>query len=82
MPSKSGPQHRLMEAAAHGAAWAVAKVKPAVANDFVQADKASGHLYQGGPVVKKKSALNAQNIPASTAPTNPNPTPPTQGQMP
>lgn len=50
MPSTSGKQHRLMEAIAHGA-----KPKgghgpsPAVAHDFVEADKAAHKHFAGHP---------------------------------
>lgn len=55
MPSTSGRQHRLMEAIAHGA-----KPKdghgpsPAVAKEFVEADKAAGKHFAGSK--NKKSA--------------------------
>lgn len=39
MPSKSKPQHNLMEASAHGAKWAEKKVPPKVAKEFVKADE-------------------------------------------
>lgn len=44
MPSMSQKQHNLMMAAAHGASD---KVPPAVAREFVAADKASG-AFRGG----------------------------------
>lgn len=41
MPSKSKSQHNLMEAAAHGAKFAMAKKIPKkVAKEFVEADSA------------------------------------------
>lgn len=43
MPSKSAKQHRLMEAAAHDAAFArKVGVPQKVAREFVSADKAKG----------------------------------------
>jgi len=50
MPSKSKSQHNLMEAAAHGAPWAEAKVKPNVAKEFAKADK--GKKFKNGGMAK------------------------------
>lgn len=51
MPSTSQKQHNLMEAAAHGAST---KVPPAVAREFVAADKASGKFRGAGKHSSKK----------------------------
>ena len=47
MPSVSGPQHRAMEAAAHG--HSTLGIPKGVAQDFVAADKAAGkHFLRHG----------------------------------
>lgn len=51
MPSKSEAEHNLMEAADHGEPWAVKKVKPSVAHEFVIAD--IGRKF--GPPKKKEA---------------------------
>ena len=51
MPSKSRPQHNLMEAAAHNPEFAKKKGIPQnVAQEFVQADKGK---FKGAPKGKK-----------------------------
>ena len=52
MPSTSGPQHRMMEAIAHGEKPTSGHgPSPEVAKDFVAADKAAGKSWpkHGGP---------------------------------
>lgn len=57
MPSESGPQHRLMEARAHGAKFPMAKKIPMkVAKEFAVADK--GKTFKGKRKTKHDS-INA-----------------------